>query len=1175
MAWTSKQLQAINQKGSNILVAAAAGSGKTAVLVERIINKITKENVDIDKLLVVTFTNAAATEMRERVLDAIYKKLEEEPNNTNLRKQIILLNKSNISTIHAFCLEVIKNNFYKIDVSPNFKLAGGPERDLLQMETLEQTFEDLYESNNVEFINLVNTYCSYRDDDSLKDIILKIYKYIQSMPFPMEWLKSQVEKFNIQIMEDFSKTEWGNILIENAKETIEGEIKSLKQVSKKLKKDEELVKWDIIINEDIENLQNLLSLQKWDDIYIELAEMKFKTWVKDKKIISDIKDEAKEIRDKVKEQINNLKNKIFIYDSKQAREDICEMYKILIGIESVVNKFSEDYQAIKKAKNVIDFNDIEHFALKILIEKDELGNYVPTEIAEKYQEKFEEIAIDEYQDSNEIQEYLLNTISRGNNIFMVGDVKQSIYKFRQSRPELFIEKYNTYKENKIQLYANFRSRSNILDLTNTIFENIMSKEFGNIEYDETEFLNLGLEYPIADSKKILDDVPELNIIDLNNDENESDEEDVDSDIKNLENAVIEAKFVANRIKELMNSNKYVFDKKVGYRKLKLKDIVVLLRKTANIAAIYEKEIAKLGYPVFSDIGMNYFESIEIQIIINLLKIIDNPDNDIALVTILRSPIWNFTDNELLEIKMQKINESFYTSLIANKNIENEKLREKVIAFLADIEDFREKEEYLKLDELIWYIYEKTDFYNYVSLMKNGNIRVANLKMLFEKAKDYEQGSFKGLYNFIKFIDKVTKTGSDMGAPKLIGENEDVIRIMSIHKSKGLEFPVVFLSGSGSGFNMMDLNESILLHPKIGIGPQYINYDRKIKYSTMAKEAIKIQTKKEILEEEMRLLYVALTRSREKLIITGINKNVDRYIKTKQDLLNEINEEKKIDISVLKKAKSYLDWIELVNLYDEKMKDKMITNIYKAKDIIKEENIEKKKPKLEIEDREINKELNDVFTWEYANKELTKIEGKSSVSKLVKQDEEVEYKCKLKQPKFMEKNIKLSKAEIGTAVHLVMQKLDFNTEYNLEKLKILLDTLVEKKILTENQKLEIPKEKILAFTTSELFKEIRDAKEVYREQAFYVNVPIKEIYGKDIDEEILVQGIIDLYFLNKVGEIILVDYKTDYVPNNNENYLIESYKGQLDLYKRAIEKALDRKVAHTYIYSIFLDRKIEL
>lgn len=1176
MAWTPKQLQAITQKGNNILVAAAAGSGKTAVLVERIINKISKEKIDIDKLLVVTFTNAAATEMRERVLDAIYKKLELEPDNLVLRRQIILINKSNISTIHAFCLEVIRNNFYKLDISPNFRLASMPEIELLRMETLEKTFEELYEREDKQFIQLIDTYCNYREDDNLKDILLRIYKYIQSMPFPEEWLHSQVEKFNTNEELDFSETDWGKILIKSAKETINEGIKNLKQASMKLEVDKELNKWYLILNEDIENLSSLLNMENWDEFYSTITNIKFRTWAQDKKIVSDVKDEAKEVRNKVKEKINDLKKKIFIYSSKQANHDIDEMYEILKGIERLINKFSKDYHQIKKEKNIIDFNDIEHLALKILIEKDELGNYVPTEIAEKYQEKFEEIAIDEYQDSNEIQEYMLNTISRGNNIFMVGDVKQSIYKFRQSRPELFIEKYNTYQENKIQLYANFRSRGNVLNLTNCLFENMMSKDFGNIEYDESEFLNLGLEYPKDEKGKTLDEIPELHIIDLKEEiKEEAVEDEEESDGIKLEKVEIEAKFVANKIQELMKSDYYVFDKKMGYRKLQLKDIVILLRKTSNIASIYEKEILNLGYPVFSDIGTNYFESMEIQMIMNLLKVINNPENDISLVTILRSPIWNFTDNELLEIKRQKRQGSFYESLVANKEIENEKLKQKVINFLNDLDDFASKEEYLKLDELIWYIYEKTDFYYYVSLMKNGDIRVANLKMLFEKARDYEQGSFKGLYNFIKFIDKVTKAGSDMGAPKLIGENEDVIRIMSIHKSKGLEFPVVFLSGTGNQFNMMDLNDSILLHPKIGIGPKYINYERKIQYNTLAKQAIKIQNKQESLEEEMRLLYVALTRSREKLIITGIDKNWQKSIQTKKDLLKLNVNKNKIDISTLKKAKSYLEWIELVNSYDKEMQEFMLTKVHTLKDIVEPKQKQKNSKEIEIKELETREEIKEILTWKYLRKELTKIEGKSSVSEIAKQKVEENYNCQLLQPRFMEKKLKLSKAEIGTAVHLVMQKLDFNQEYNHVKIEELLEELVEKNILTERQKEEIPLEKIFTFTQSDLFEELKKAKQIFKEQPFYISVPIKDIYGKEIEEDILVQGIIDLYFINERNEIVLVDYKTDYVPKNEESYLKQKYEGQLELYKKAIEKALDKKVTHTYLYSVYLSKKIEL
>ena len=1159
MAWTKEQEKAIYQKGDNILVAAAAGSGKTAVLVERIVNKIINEKIDVDKLLVVTFTNAAATEMRERVLDAIYKKLEDNPDNLMLQKQIVLLNKSHISTIHAFCLEVIKNNFYKTNISPNFRLANTPEIELLKMEVLEEVFDNLYEEKNENFIKLIDTYCVYRSDDNLKEIILKIYRYIQSMPYPEEWLEKQVEKFNLDLEQDFSKTVWGQLLIKEAKEDIEETINMLKNVAKKLQLEIDLNKWYLIINDDISGLEEIAEMENWDDFYIKMQDLKFKTWAQDRKIVSELKDNAKAVRDKVKAKIDDLKNKIFIYDSKQANNDIFAMYETLKEIKNVILKFISEYQKAKLQKSIIDFNDIEHLALQILVQKNEKGKYEPTEVAKEYQEMFEEIAIDEYQDSNEIQEEILKQISRGNNIFMVGDVKQSIYKFRQAKPELFLQKYNTYDNNKIQLFANFRSRKNILDLSNVIFENIMSEEFGSIDYNENEFLNVGQEY-IETKEKTLGKA-ELHIIDAS-----VETEEVQDEI--LENAEIEAKFVAKKIQELINGNYVVYDKKQGYRKLQFKDIVILLRKTANVAPIYEKELENLEYPVFSDIGTNYFESIEIQTIMSLLKIISNPDNDIALVTVLRSPIGKFTDNELIEIRLENQNESFYNALLSS-----EKLKEKIDNFLDLVEDFRTKQEYLKLDEFIWYIYEKTGYLNYVSLMKNGNLKAANLRMLFEKARDYEQGSFKGLYNFINFIDKVTKGNTDMGAPKLIGENENVIRIMSIHKSKGLEFPVVFLCGTGNQFNMLDLNDNILIHSELGLGPKYINYERRITYNTLAKEAIKYQIKKEIKEEEMRLLYVALTRSREKLIITGVDKNLKKSIQEKEEML-QISENK-VTKAIAKKSKTYLEWIETVNLADKRMKDLIDVYEHIKNESLDTEQEEQKEKTIQIEERKINKEIDKILTWEYPEKELTKIEGKSSVSKLTKETENEEIKVELKKPKFLEGELPLSKAEIGTTVHLVMQKLDFKQNYTIEKIEELLEELEQKGIIATKQKEAVPKQKILAFAQSQLFKEIGRAKKIYKEQPFYINIPVKELYESKSNENILVQGIIDLYYITENEEIILVDYKTDYVPENKASYLKEKYQSQLNLYKRALEQALGKKVTRAYIYSTYLNDSIEV
>ena len=841
------------------------GSGKTAVLVERIINKVINDKIDIDKILVVTFTNAAASEMRGRILDAIYKEIEKDENNMHLQRQITLLSKASICTIHSFCLDVIKNNFYEIGTSANFRIGDTTEIELLKQEVLEEIFEQKYIEKDKNFINLINTYTTYKGDEPLKDLILNIFKYIQSTPEPKKWLEEKVNFFSINDLNvDFSKTVWGEILLKEFEEIVLECKSKLEKVKEGLLRFPELEKWlNIIVNDidQIELFEKVLNdktqIDIWDKLYNLTLALDFETWARDQKITIEYKTEAKEIRDEIKDKILGAIQKIFKYDSKTANKDIGSLYKILRDLSDIILEFSVMFTEKKKEKNIIDFNDIEHFALNILIKKIyEDGTIEASEVALKYRDKFDEILIDEYQDSNLVQEYILNSISNGNNIFMVGDVKQSIYKFRQARPELFLEKYENYKiveedktniDAKIKLFKNFRSRKNILDITNIVFENIMSKELGDIDYNEEEYLNLGADYKQPEKQIDFAGNTEIHIIDLKENEEELEEkeiknwnkkfdedyeEDEQDDKEIIEKAVIEAKFVARKIQDLINSDYYVFDKyKKDYRKVTYKDIVILLRATSVLAPIYEKELNNLNIPVYSDTSSEYLEATEIQTIMSLLKIIDNPLQDIPLVTVMRSEIGGFTDNELVQIRLADKSESFYNAILKSRISVQEKLRRKIDKFIDNIEQWREQEKYKSLDELIWQIYIDTNYYNYVGLLQNGKLKQANLKMLFQRAKQYEIASFKGLFNFINFIDRLKTTSTDMSAAKIIGENENVVRIMSIHKSKGLEFPVVFLSSTGKQFNMQDLNKNILLHQDLGFGPKYIDYERRIEYST--------------------------------------------------------------------------------------------------------------------------------------------------------------------------------------------------------------------------------------------------------------------------------------------------------------------------------------------------------
>lgn len=1207
--WTNEQLQAIQEKNSNILVAAAAGSGKTAVLVERIIHKIIDEQMDIDKILVVTFTNAAASEMRERILEAIYKKLEENPENVHLQRQIILLNKASICTIHSFCLDVIHNHFYEIDLPSNFKIADTAEIDLLKQEVLDDLFEQKYTENDKNFIELLENYTNYRGDEALQELVLKIYKFIQSSPFPIKWLQEKLELLKIED-KDISQTIWGKLIIQTVDDDIQESIMQLEVTKSKMALYPEMTKFYQTISEDIINLQDLQKYNFWDELYIKLLNFNFSKWPVDKKVINDLKEDSKEIRDKVKKHIKEKTAKLLSCSQEQAVKDLKIITPILEKLSNLVTEFTKNFAEKKKEKNCIDFNDIEHFALKILLDE----NNNPTEVAKKYKEKFEEIAIDEYQDSNLVQEAILTSISKGNNIFMVGDVKQSIYKFRQARPELFLQKYDEYKNKeekaqednlKIQLFRNFRSRQNILNITNLVFESIMSKELGDINYNENEYLNYGANYPEPEEIKNYAGIAELDIIDLKEDESitafegEEDEEEQER----VEDDVLEAKFVANKIQELLNSNYMVFDKKQGYRKIRPKDIVILLRATSNLSPIYEKELSDLELPVFSDTSGTYLDTVEIQTILSVLKIIDNPLQDIPLVVVLRSSICNFTDNDLITIRLTDRNCNFYEALIKTRLICEGDLKNKIESFLEKLEKWKSISQYMPLDEFIWQIYLDTGYYQYVGLLPNGAMRQANLKTLFEKAKQYEKASFKGLFNFIQFIDKLKKQNGDLASAKLIGENEDVIRIMSIHKSKGLEFPVVFLCNSHKKFNMQDLNDNILLHQDIGFGPTIMDTTRKIKYSSIAKDAIKLKMKQETLSEEQRILYVALTRAKEKLYITGRSKDFTKYVQDKNKVLEMYESENiKLDAKLMKKANSYLDWLMYVYLFNQgrtitikgesyKLSDIITLNVSNKKDLLKalakeevveqidlKEKIEQiLKNKSDEENKKSEQALKELLEWKYDYIVDTTLPTKSSVTKIKQEkikleemlkgieSEEVEYK-KSYTPKFMQEDKKISSAEKGTLVHLCIQRLDERKDYELKDIQNMILNLVEKEIITQNEADAIDVNLIYQYTKSQLFEELRKAKEVHKEQPFYINIPAKDVVSEaeNSKKNILVQGIIDLYYIDKNDNLVLIDFKTDYISNepNAKEKILDKYKVQLEIYKTALEQALNRKTSKT-------------
>ncbi|EJA6640708.1 helicase-exonuclease AddAB subunit AddA [Clostridioides difficile] len=1268
--WTKEQLEVIESRECNLLVAAAAGSGKTAVLVERIIQMITsRENpIDIDKLLVVTFTNAAASEMRERIGDAIGKALDENPENKHLQNQLVLLNKSSITTIHSFCLDVIKSNFHRINLDPNFRIGDQTECAILKQEAIEEVFEDLYEERDEGFLNLVESYAERGGDKEVQDIILGIYSFAMASPEPKKWLIDSAERFNIDENFDFSQSIWARAILDTVKIEINGLCLNMERALKEVESIEELETFAEKLSVEYKKIADISQAcnKSWDEAYKKMASMSFENYVKGVKRISkdapsyikESKEKAKTIRDKTKKSLESIVSATFNKDNDSIREEIKYLYNIVKPISSVVLRFEEEYSNKKREKGIIDFNDIEHFALNILTDVDEKGNIVPSDIAVGYRNKFYEIFIDEYQDSNLVQEVLLKAVANTEtpNRFMVGDVKQSIYRFRQAKPELFLQKYNNYNDKKgsshrkIMLYKNFRSREEVVDAVNYIFENIMNENIGEIEYTEKERLNLGANFNVdTDEKSIIGGATEIHLIqkdnklddDIINDKDDriNNKEDEIEEEEKLDNIQLEARMVGNIIKDLMKVNEdgkiqKVYDKGIdGYRPVEFRDIVILLRATSAWAPVFADELMNMDIPTYADVGVGYFDTIEIKTILSLLQIIDNPMQDIPLISVLKSPIFGFTPEDLIDIRVQSKDKIFYEVLKStaeydgftdsqNENesefIPSEECINKSKDFLIKLKEFKEKSMYMSTDEFIWYLYTRTGYYAYVGALPGGSQRQANLKVLFERAKQFEETSLKGIFNFVNFIEKLKKSSSDMGSAKTLGENANVVRIMSIHKSKGLEFPVVICSAMGKNFNTQDFKKSILYHHNLGYGPQFVDYERRISFPSIAKEALKSKINIENLSEEMRVLYVAFTRAKEKLIITGSTRNIQDSIKRWSNGIESLDTISQYEIL---KGKNFLDWImpcvlrhrDLSNLLEEVGLDavfnvehnsKWYGKLWNKNDILVEkksdeekESIEEILEKIDVNNPdsdyygEIEEKLNYIYPYEFSTRKPATI-SVTEIKKIQNNYEEelintiFEQKVILKKPLFIqneEEREKISGTERGTIVHLVMEVLDLKNVSSVNDIKSQIRGFVSKGIITEKQASIVNPYKIYKFFVSNIGKRMLNAEIINREKSIYAQVNMKDIYiyeklinndDKKLydNESVMLRGIVDAYF-EEDNQIVLVDYKTDFVNEENINQIIEKYKKQLDLYADIIETLTGKSVKEKCIYLFGVDEAV--
>ena len=1183
--WTSEQQKVIDLRNRNILVSAAAGSGKTAVLVERIIRRLTEDDTptDVDRLLIVTFTEAAAAEMKERISAAIEKKLEERPGDIRLERQATLIHSAQITTIHSFCLAVIRDHFHVIGIDPGFRIAEEGELKLLKQDVLEELLEECYAEAKEEFLDFTERFGSGKSDKKIEEIILKMYEYSRSYPRPDRWLDQCVKAYASEDLEV------------RAEERVRMRAADIERVLERgLKICEEPdgpYMYGDMLDSDLQELEELQQAENFDAMYSAAAGFKWKrlSSKKDDTVSPDKKEKVKKLREQAKSLLKGMQEDYFYAPREVWQQDMQDALPSVVTLTELVKRFAHMLDEKKRLRNMIDFNDMEQFALAILTEEKD-GELVPSAVAGEYQDRFDEVMIDEYQDSNLVQETILTSVSRVSrgeyNIFMVGDVKQSIYSFRLSRPELFMEKYNTYSlkdsvTQRIDLHKNFRSREKVLDSVNDIFRQIMKKELGGIEYDDSAALYPGAEFPPLPSGKEDFCKSELLLLDK---EDTGDEDERQA----------EARMIARRIRELIRDG-VVLDKETReYRRVQYRDIVILTRSIRGWAEVFSSVLGEEGIPAYSVSREGYFETYEVSVLLDYLKILDNARQDLPLAAVLTSVFGGLDTRELAEIRIAYPNVPFYEAAAmcaesdAAEDACMEELRGKLRRFYDQVRYFREKVPYTPIHELLEEIIDKTGYGLYIAAMPGGAQRMANVEMLTERAAAFEGTSYKGLFNFVRYIAQLKKYDVDYGEAGIMDEQADTVRIMSIHKSKGLEFPIVFVAGMGKKFNTQDTKGSVLLHPDWGAGVDLIDLKRRTKTPTFLKKMIREETALENLAEEMRILYVALTRAKEKLIMTGAAKI------TEDGAVSDIS-----GVFRAEGAKCYLDWVLPCILSDEtgkvKQESPVEVSVFGAEDLtpqqeevqaeVMSEDVLRNWDDSQVYEPELRERLDAQIDYVYPFEDEGKMKLKFTVSELKKwaylaeEAGEEMYEEPVVVPlipEFLKEEEILTGAPRGSAYHKLLELLDFTVDYDVENLIAAVQQLRQEGRLTDEMAECIRPKDILRFLGCRSGKRMADAArngKLYKEQPFVLSVDASEIYPEDCSgEKILVQGIIDVYFEEPDGLVVL-DYKTDKVRTGNE--LKEKYHAQLDYYAQALEQLMEKPVKEKIIYSFTLGEEIEV
>ena len=1279
--WTSKQQEVIDSRNRNLLVSAAAGSGKTAVLVERIIQMISEGDrpLDIDQLLVMTFTNAAAAEMRERIGAAVEQKLKERPEDEHLWLQAALIPQAQITTIDSFCLNIIRSHYNSLDIDPAFRMGDEGELSLLRGDCMGEMLENCYDEADAEFARFVEHFGRGKSDRGIEDVILQAWQFSQSHPWPGEWLASCQKELEEESILEMEESPWMVFLMEDVArqmEELSGQLGEALQVC--LEENGPLAYEPMLISDrsKIEAIGRAAATGSFEALYNSLQNMSFGRLasIRSKDIDGDKKAFVSACRDRVKKAVAKCRE---LY-GQQSPEEVVESMRgtrtVIRELLRLTGMFDQAYRDAKRERNVLDFNDLEHLALEVLYEWEETGDGEetvsrrPSQVADELSRQYEEILVDEYQDSNYVQEALITGISRERsghpNVFMVGDVKQSIYRFRLARPELFMDKYETYSRERgprqmIELQQNFRSRESVLTSVNDVFYQIMTKNLGGITYTPETALYPGAKFEEVSGKTVLDPEAdagksgsreaapvslkagtptELLLVDTGADTlRQLDEDSLDYTAKELE-----ARLIAGRIRQLVSEDQgiLVWDKsRGGYRRARYGDMVILLRSMSGWSEVFVNVLMNEGIPAFAQTRTGYFNTVEVETILSLLSVVDNPMQDIPLAAVMRSPIVGMDDEEMAwMMAVYKRNskkgqdrgvygawklwleEGWITvglSGIPVKTAHSISFKSRRLSVL--MERLRGEARHLPIHELLYRVYKESGYYDYVSAMPAGETRRANLDMLVEKAAAYESTSYKGLFHFVRYIEKLKKFDTDFGEASVAGEQDNTVRIMSIHKSKGLEFPVVFLAGLGKRFNKQDAYGQILLDADLGAAADFLDLELRVKAPTLKKQALKRRMELETMGEELRVLYVAMTRAKEKLIMTAADKSLENKLGKWKDIPLSQGQ---LPYTILASANSCLDWllmaqpaipashmemrqIQVKDLIGEEITRQIIRKM-KKEDLL---NLDGKR----VYDAAFGTRLREVLEYEYPYESDIGLYAMVSVSELKKQSQIGRTEDAIGTDSGNLEGIALGELKAltgsrdmtgsgpgesgeqkktvsagpnraalrGTAYHAVLEHIHFHEIHGLAEVKPVVDKLLEGGFLDQEAHDFINPKVIWNFLSSPLGKRMAKAQSegrIHKEQQFIIGIPAREMGLGDSDELVLIQGIIDAYLEEEDG-LVLIDYKTDHVPEGDPKQgakmLAERYRVQLDYYERALTQLTGKHVKERIIYSLALQMSINV